>query len=42
MINVNAEGYENPEIPRTLTDEEIAFYTEQAKQDYMLSLWNLD
>ena len=42
MINVNAEGYENPDIPRTLTDEEIAFYTEQAKQSYMLDLWNLD
>ena len=42
IVSVNGEWAENPEIPRALTEEEIAFYTEQAKQSYMLSLWDLD
>lgn len=41
-ININAEGYENPEIPRTLTQDEIDFYTAQAKQHYCLELWDLN
>ena len=42
VMNISAEGYENPEIPRTLTPEEKEFYTEQAKDSYMLGLWGLD
>ncbi len=42
VMNISAEGYENPEIPRTLTPEEKEFYTNQAKDSYMLSLWGLD
>ena len=41
-IQISAEGHVNSEIPRTLTQEEIAFYTAQAKQKYMLSLWGLE
>ena len=42
VMNISAEGYENPEIPRTLTSEEKEIYTEQAKSTYMLTLWGLD
>ena len=41
-IQISAEGHVNPEIPRTLTAEEIKFYTAQAKQKYLLSLWGLE
>ena len=41
-IQISAEGHANPEIPRTLTAEEIEFYTAQAKQKYMLGLWGLE
>ena len=42
VMNISAEGYENPEIPRTLTPEEKEIYTEQAKSTYMLTLWGLE
>ena len=41
-IQISEEGYENPEEPRMLTDEEIEFYTEQAKNNYCLELWGLE
>ena len=41
-IQISAKGHVNPEIPRTLRAEEIEFYTAQAKQKYMLSLWGLE
>ena len=31
-IQISAEGHVNPEVPRALTQEEIEFYTAQAKQ----------
>lgn len=40
-IQVCEEGYENPEIPRILTEDEINFYTAQAKKNYSLDLWGL-
>ncbi len=41
-IQISEEGYENPEEPRILSDEEIEFYTEQAKNNYCLELWGLE
>ena len=41
-IQISEEGYENPEEPRILTDEEIEFYTAQAKNNYCLELWGLE
>ncbi len=40
-IQVSEEGYESPDEPRILTDEEIRFHTEQAKSRYCLELWGL-
>ncbi len=40
-IQVSKEGYESPDEPRILTDEEICFHTEQAKSRYCLELWGL-
>ncbi len=40
-IQISEEGYENPESPRILTSDEIAFHTEQAKSRYCLNLWGL-
>ena len=41
-IQISEEGYENPEEPRILTEEEIEFYTAQAKNNYCLELWGLE
>lgn len=40
-ILICEEGYENPETPRSLTEDEIDFYTTQAKKNYCLGLWGL-
>ncbi len=41
-IQISEEGYENPEEPRRLSQDEIDFYTEQAKRNYCLELWGLE
>ena len=41
-IQISEEGYENPEEPRILSEEEIEFYTAQAKNSYCLELWGLE
>ncbi len=40
-IHISEEGYENPDEPRILTEDEIKFHTEQAKSRYCLNLWGL-
>ena len=42
VMNISAEGYVNPETPRTLSADEIVFYTAQAKNNYCLGLWGLN
>ncbi len=40
-IQISEDGYINPEVPRQLTQNEVDFYTEQAKSRYCLNLWGL-
>lgn len=40
-INLSESGYVNPEVPRTLSKEELTGYTALAKQYYCLELWGL-
>lgn len=42
VLNISSEGYINPETPKTLSQSEIDFYTQQAKNRYCLQLWGLD
>lgn len=41
-VNISAEGHRNPDVPRTLSGEEITAYTEQAKKNYLTGRWGLD
>ncbi len=41
-MNISDVGYKNPDTPRELTQEEIAFYTSEAKRSYCLGLWGLN
>ncbi len=41
-MNISAEGYVNPEMPRKLSQSEKEFYTAEAKRSYCLGLWGLD
>ncbi len=42
IMNFSQEGYVNPETPRELSQDEIDFYTEKAKNFYCLGLWGLE
>ena len=42
VLNINNEGYVNPETPKTISQSEIDFYTQEAKNRYCLPLWGLD
>lgn len=42
ILNINSEGYVNPETPATLSKSEIDFYTKEAKNRYCLGLWGLN
>ena len=42
ILNISNEGYVNPETPKTISQSEIDFYTQEAKNRYCLQLWGLD